>query len=174
MSLNVVAVEAFTRGRLGRDDDETQRQLDAALAAARRYCGWHVTPLLSDAEVTIDGPGHRVLVLPTLELVELSAMAEDGEELDLSDLTWSRRGLVAKRSGAHWSTLFGGIAVTMSHGFASAPDFESVVLSAVERMSSEPRLRAVGPFQYETAAQSGTFTVAEQAVLDRYSLERGA
>lgn len=173
MSLNVVAVEAFTRGRLGRDDDETQRQLDSALAAARRYCGWHVTPPQT-GEVTMDGPGHRVLVLPTLQLSTLVSVEENGAELDLGDLTWSRRGLVAKRSGAYWSSQFGAIAVTMTHGFATAPDFESAVLSAVERMSGEPTLRAVGPFQYEVAQKSGTFTLAEQAILDRYALESQA
>jgi hypothetical protein len=46
MTLDVLAVEAFTEGRLNRDDAETQRQLDAALAAARGYCGWHVTPVV--------------------------------------------------------------------------------------------------------------------------------
>ena len=53
MTLDVVTLEQFTRGRLDRDDDESQRQLNAALAAARRYCGWHVTPVLTSTAITI-------------------------------------------------------------------------------------------------------------------------
>lgn len=176
MTLDVVAVEAFTNGRLNRDDDETQRQLDAALAAARSYCGWHVTPVLSDVELSLDGPGDRLLVLPTLKLTELSEVDEDGTELDLADLHWSARGLIAKRNGAYWSALFGSITVIFSHGYSSVPDFDSVVLSAIDRggfsTGSDPRV--IGPFQYTDAlAPAGSaFTGMERMVLDRYSLER--
>ena len=176
MTLDVVAVEAFTNGRLDRDDDETQRQLDAALAAARTYCGWHVTPVMADVELTLDGPGDRLLVLPTLKLTELSEVSEDGVELNLAELHWSARGLIAKRGGTYWSSLFGSIVVVFSHGYSSAPDFESVVLSAIDRggFSSESGPRVIGPFQYTDAlAPAGSaFTGMERMVLDRYSLER--
>lgn len=176
MTLNVVAVESFTRGRLDRDDDETQRQLDAALAAARHYCGWHVTPVLTDQTVTLDGPDAHLLVLPTLNMTELSEVDEDGEELDLADLNWSARGLIAKRSGHWWTPMFGAITVIFSHGYATAPDFESVVLGAIERGAFSPEVapRVVGPFQYSDAPNTAgeLFTNAERAVLDRYALEK--
>ena len=176
MTLNAVAVESFTRGRLDRDDDETQRQLDAALAAARHYCGWHVTPVLTDQTVTLDGPDAHLLVLPTLNMTELSEVDEDGEELDLADLNWSARGLIAKRSGHWWTPMFGAITVIFSHGYATAPDFESVVLGAIERGAFSPEVapRVVGPFQYSDAPNTAgeLFTNAERAVLDRYALEK--
>lgn len=174
MALDVVAVEAFTRGRLSRDDDETQRQLDAALAAARTHCGWHVTPVVTDATVALDGPGDRVLVLPTLAVTELSGVTEDGVALDLADLSWSARGLVAKRSGARWTAAFGGVSVTVSHGFDAVPDWESVVLSAIDRgaFSSDSGPRVIGPFQYSDPVVKGLFSAAELAVLDRYALEK--
>ena len=176
MTLDVVAVEAFTNGRLDRDDEETQRQLDAALAAARTYCGWHVSPSMADVELTLDGPGDRLLVLPTLKLTELSEVSEDGVELNLAELHWSARGLIAKRGGTYWSALFGSITVIFSHGYSSAPDFESVVLSAIDRggFISESSPRVIGRFRYTDAlAPAGSaFTGMERMVLDRYSLER--
>lgn len=176
MTLNAVAVESFTRGRLDRDDEETQRQLDAALAAARRYCGWHVTPVLVDDEVTLDGPDSQLLILPTLKMTELTEVDEDGEELNLADLNWSARGLIAKRSGYWWTPMFGAITVIFSHGYADAPDFESVILSSIERGAFSPEVapRVVGPFQYSDAPNTAgeLFTNSERAVLDRYALEK--
>lgn len=176
MTLNAVAVESFTNGRLDRDDEETQRQLDAALAAARRYCGWHVTPVVTDQTVTLDGPDAYVLVLPTLNMTNLTEVDEDGEELNLADLSWSARGLVAKKSGHWWSAAFRSITVTFSHGFATAADFDSVILSSIERGAFSPdRIpREIGPFKYTEPGNSafGLFTDAERSVLDRYALEK--
>lgn len=178
MTLDPVAVEAFTQGRLNRDDEETERQLEAALAAARNYCRWHVTPALSAQSITLDGPGTSVLVLPTLKLTAVDAVTEDGTELDTDTLEWSSRGLLAKASGLAWTSKLGGITVTIDHGYDAAPDFESVVLAAIDRgafsTSGDGQPKVIGPFQYDT---TNTVTVgsvwsdAERAVLDRYALE---
>lgn len=177
MSLDVSTVQAFTQGRLDQDDAETDRQLDAAVAAARAYCGWHVTPVLVDQEVTLDGPGTHLLVLPTLKLTELSEVNEDEVEIELTDLNWSVRGLIQKKSGHWWSQMFGSIVVIFSHGYASAPDFESAIFSAIARgaFSTETSPRVIGPFQYsDTTASGALFTDSERAILDRYSLEKSA
>ena len=99
----------------------------AALAAARRYCGWRVTP--SDEEsITVDGPGGWVLSLPTMHLTELIEVVEDGVTLDVADLAPSvTTGTVRKRSGARWTSELGGITVTMTHGHDTAPDFDAAV-----------------------------------------------
>ena len=175
MALDVVAVESYTRGRLDRDDDETQRQLDAALAAARRYCGWHVTPVTTNQSITLDGPGDRILVLPTLQLGSVTGISEEGITLNLADVQISARGMVLKTDGSYWTDKLGGIAVVFTHGYSSAPDFDSVILGAIDRggfsTSSSPRV--IGPFQYSEPASSGsTFTDAERAVLDFYRLEK--
>lgn len=99
----------------------------AALAAVRRYCGWIVTPPAT-VTITVDGPGGRVLSLPTLQLTTVSAVVEDGVALNVSDLRWSvDRGQVYKKSGASWTSNAAGISVTMTHGFSSAPDFDVAV-----------------------------------------------
>lgn len=162
-------VEQYTDGRLDAEADETVRLLAAGLAAARTYCRWSVTPVLVDHEVTLDGPGSRRLVLPTLNLTELSAVVEDGDAIDVADLQWSADGLVIKSDGSCWTSKYRGIQVTMTHGFDSAPDWQSAVLSYIDRTSSG-NLRAVGPFQYDTSSSSA-FTESERMLLDTYRLE---
>lgn len=169
-------VAQYTSGRLGAGDTETQRLLTAGLTAARRFCGWHVTEV-EDDEVTVDGPGSGLLVLPTLRLVELTGVVEHGVALDpATDLHVSARGLVRKKSGACWSGHYGAITVTMTHGFEKADDFDSAVLSFVDRSSlaSEGgRERVIGPFQYDTEVMdaNSAFSVVERSLLEQYRIE---
>lgn len=153
---------------------------DAARSAARRFCGWHVTPVREDDVQTLDGPGSPLLVLPTLRLIELTSVVENGVTLDVAtDLFVSARGLVRKRSGAWWSAEYGSIVVTMTHGFdedpesvLSAADFNAAVASYAERSSGD-RFKAVGPFQYESEAMAAgsAFSVVERSLLEQYRLE---
>lgn len=122
------------------DDDALQAMLNAALAAARRYCGWSVTP---SATVTLelDGPGGRVLPLPTLKLTTLTSVTENGVVLDVSTLQVSKRlGLVEKAWPQCWTHKFGSIVVAMTHGFTEteAADWRRAVLRLVNLMSREP------------------------------------
>lgn len=178
MALDVEAVEAFTQGRLDAGDPETERQLDAALAAARRYCGWHVTPVLTDQVITLDGTGITYLVLPTLALGAVSGVNEDGTEIDVADLQVSPRGLIRKKSGQPWTSSLGSVTVTATHGYASAPDFEAAILGAIARgaFAADGGARVIGPFQYSEPAVAGAalFTDSERAILDGYALEATA
>lgn len=172
--LSAADVAQYTKGRLAAPvppdtDNETTRLLAERLTAARRYCGWHVTPVREDDELTLDGPGGRLLRLPTLRLVELVEVTENGVTLDVADLNVSPLGLVSKKSGGYWASNFGAITVKMTHGFDTAPDFDAAVLSAIDRASFAPeggRLRVIGPFQYETEGSG-----SECAILDLYRLE---
>lgn len=108
----------------------------AALAAARRYCGWIVTPPATET-ITVDGPGGRVLSLPTMHLTTVSAVVEDGITLNVADLRWSvDRGQVYKKSGHCWTSNAGGISVTITHGFTTAPDFDAAVAQASLSLAS--------------------------------------
>ncbi len=176
--LSTVDVELYTKGRLDRDDSETARALDAGLAAVRRWCRWHVTPDVTVTDLKVTGRGGPTLTLPTLNIITLTAVTEDGVELDVDDLDVDA-GMVEKTSGAWWSTRLGGITVTMTHGFTAAPDFDSAVLSFIDRQSLAPtggRPTVVGPFQYpvEALADGSAFTIAERALLEQYRLESPA
>lgn len=168
MTLDAAAVEDYTQGRLDRDDPLTATLLARSLAAARRWCGWHVTPAQAET-VVLDGPGGLMLVLPTLYLSALTAVTEDGTALDVADLQWSRRGLVRKTSAAAWTTAFSGVEVEMTHGFPAAQDFEAAVLSMVDRSSLAAAgiPVSVGPFRWNPEG-------SEASVLEQYRLERAA
>jgi hypothetical protein len=136
-------VVAFTSGRL-EDGAEVQRMLDVALSAARRYAGWHVSPVRVDDEVIIDGPASRALLLPTKKLVELTEVVEDGSILALTGLRWTVAAdyvvRVRKRSNAFWTGEYASISVTMTHGYteAEAADWRHAVLSMVDQISLVP------------------------------------
>lgn len=166
-------VAAYSQGRVSGSDSRTALLLSGALLAARRYCGWHVIPELEES-ITVDGPGSPLLVLPTLRLVDLSALSEDGTVLDVAGLEWSGRGLVRKSGHTCWTGRFRGITATITHGFATAPDFNAAVLSAVDRVASGGGGETVGPFKFPDAGKAesdSTFSGAERAILDLYRLE---
>lgn len=138
--LDSTDVETFTGGRLSANDDSTDSVLAAALAAARRYCGWHVSPVREDDEVTIDGPGGTLLSLPTRAVIEVSEIVEDGVTLDVDSLDISKTtGTVQKHPRARWTNRGGAIAVTMTHGYTEdqAADWRRAVLQLADSMAAE-------------------------------------
>ena len=132
-------LSSFTNGRLP-DDADTQDLLDAALSAARRWCGWWVTPVQTGVSFEVDGPGGRVLSLPTLNLIALTAVSECGVALDVTKLDKSKRkGTVEKYPYGCWSSRAGAISVTMTHGFTEdeAADWRRAVLRLADMMSKD-------------------------------------
>lgn len=165
--LTTADVDAYTDGRLAADEPETERMLNAALAACRRYCGWHVCPTRTDDEITMDGPGSPLLVLPTLNLQKLTSIAEQGIDVDLSHVQVSSRGLARKLNGfpaqpldsdwwrwtevihpgwpylrhdieLYWTGGYSSLQIVMTHGFEDAPDWQAAVLSYLSRASQDP------------------------------------
>lgn len=140
-------VETYTGGRLLASGTETQRMLDAALVAARRFTEWPVSPVRLADTVMVDGPCSRALHLPTRNLLDLTAVTEDGTVLDLAKLTWSVHGWVRKDSGAYWSCKYQSITVTMDHGYteAEAADWRQAILAMVDQMSQIKSSPSGGP-----------------------------
>lgn len=182
MPLDAADLARYTGARLDAEDQETQRVIDAAVEAARRYCGWHVTPVLEADVAVLDGPGTEMLVLPTLRLVTVIEVIENGTAVDVDGLALGCSssgpdGRLYKRHGGRWAAGHGNIKVTFSHGFDAAPDWESAVLSFADRMSQEPtggRPVAIGPFRWpeERAGLGTAFSAVERNLLDLYALER--
>lgn len=118
-----------------------QAAIDAALAAVRRYCGWHVSPVRTgDVLTDLDGPGGRVLSLPTLNLIATASVTELGVAVDVTTLDRSRRkGTLTKQFG-YWTCRDGAITATITHGFteAEAADWRQAILRLVDIKSKEP------------------------------------
>ncbi len=114
--------------------------INAALSAARRYCGWYVSPVQTDQVIAdIDGPGGRELSLPTLNLISVSAVTELGVTVDVSTLDKSRRkGTLTKQWPQCWTNRDGAITATITHGYteAEAADWRAAILAIVDARSS--------------------------------------
>jgi hypothetical protein len=140
------------------DDAAAQAAIDAALAAARRWCGWYVSPVQTGVAMDVDGPGGTVLSLPTLNLISLTALTENGKTVDVTQLRVSRRkGVVSKKSG-WWTSHFGGIEAIVTHGFteAEAADWRQAVVQMVAmwartsiRESADMKRKRVDDVDYE-------------------------
>lgn len=105
----------------------------AAEAAVRRFCRWHVAPVVEQT-FTVDGSGGSVLVLPTLRLVDVLAVSNDGTAVDVDSLEWSHDGYMR----GLWSRKLRGVQVTVRHGFAEAPDVVEIVCDAARRAQVIP------------------------------------
>lgn len=170
------------------DTDTAEQALAAVLIAARRYCGWHVSPVRTADELTLDGPGGAVLDLPTRRLTELTTVVEDGTELDVTKLNWSENGSVRKRSGRCWTGWYRAVVVTITHGYSEdeAADWRKAIIDMVTEVSllavdtdgetSGPlKRKKIDDVEYEwsdqaiaTAADAAVYSVA--SVLDGYRL----
>lgn len=147
-------VEAYTNGRLSASDPETARALAAALARVRRFCGWHVTPVLESDVITLDGSGNSWLALPTLKVVALNTITEqDRTGLAVAvdpvniQLSAESPGLIRKKLGRAWTYGWSTIVVDFDHGYTAdeAPDFRDIVLKLVDQASLNVGTGGQGP-----------------------------
>lgn len=138
--LTTADVEEFTRGRLADDDPVVQDILDAALVRARNYVGQHVSPVIEDDVVTLDGPGGTDLFLPTGKIGSVASVVENGTTLDSADYVVSANvpRMLYRKNGC-WTRQYAGITVTYTHGFSEdeAADWRRAILMMVDRMSRE-------------------------------------
>lgn len=121
----------------------TEMLLDSASAMIRRYCGWHIAPVV-DEILTVDGVGGHSQPLPTMHLLAVNQVTEKtgtGSVLiTAGDLTeWSTNGYIRKRSGC-WTTWLRGVDADISHGYPleDVGDLTQLALSMVARQLSNP------------------------------------
>ena len=109
--------------------------LNAAQAAVRRECGWHVAPIITESLV-LDGAGGRDLLVPSLRVRELVSVRNDGVDVT-GEVRFSRRaGVLSLSSG--WSCEVGAVEVEMEHGFAvdEVPDVAALIVTLTKRAAS--------------------------------------
>lgn len=150
---------------------DQQQMIDAASAAIRAYCGWHVAPVIEET-VTVRAHG-GIALLPSLQVVEISAVEVDGVALTSDAYEFEQSGVLhVRRSGCQ-------VKVTMRHGhdLAEVGDLVGVIGSMVRRGQSNPMgadmLKAVeytAQYGGDATAGGGGLTDHQRMVLDRYKI----
>lgn len=158
---------------------DAQGLIDQATALVRRYCGWHVTPELTET-LTLNGSGNGVQILPSLRVASIASVTHDGTLLTADDdYTWSAAGWIEYvAAGPYfseaglWATAPGKVVVELTHGYTDAPDLAGVILARASRMQGNPNAATrtqVGQVSEQVEVASG-FTADERATLDLYRL----
>ncbi|MFJ2470530.1 hypothetical protein [Glutamicibacter sp. NPDC087583] len=113
--------------------------LAAAEKAVRDFAGWHIAPVLEET-LTLDGNGENSLRLPTLRIAAISAMSNEGEELDPETLEWSEAGFVRLPAGQRWTNRLRGVSVTLTHGIKDA----SLIIDTIRQMAARAEMSPTG------------------------------
>lgn len=134
-----------------------------AVAKVRGYCGWHIAPVVTE-DIVLDGPGGPVVALPTLRLVDLVSITDDGSAV--TDPEWSRSGIVRRY---HWTHKYRGITATIEHGYDAWPDDLTQATLELVNAPTTARVSSVtsGTHQVSFATSAETPT---SDTLDRYRL----
>lgn len=92
----------------------------SASESVRAEAGWHIAPEVSETLV-IDSPGGRVLMLPTLRVVEVAEVRDltGGAPRVVGGWRLSQAGMLSLAGG--WPAGFGAIEVDLTHGYESCP-----------------------------------------------------
>ena len=183
----ILTPEEFSTGTGGKvlaTDPRLALLLAGASAAVRRYCGWHVTPVLTE-ELVLDGPGGTHLPLPTLHLTGVAKVERSGNVLvDGVDYEWSQLGAVQALRGT-WGDRYRSIRAEITHGYDEdeAADVRAIVQQIVANAAASPmgatreQAGAVAISWATTApgVSGGISLLARDlAVLDLYRLAKGA
>jgi hypothetical protein len=174
-------VSTATKGQVAANDPRLGLLIKGASAGVRRYCGWHVTPNLSETLV-MDGSGGDVQTLKTLHLTAVASVTEKGRTAPLVedvDFEWSELGSLRRLNG-FWTFAYRGVTATITHGFDDADDVKQVVIQVVTVALSSP----LGATREQAGALSVSWATTapgvaggmallqrDLAVLDRYRIQ---
>jgi len=142
---------------------------DAACAAVRAYCGWHIAPSVTQT-LTLDGSDTDVMLLPTLHVTDLSSITNDGTAV--TEPEWSTFGIVR---GTCWTDKFRGVVVSFTHGYDECPpEIIGVLHEAADRGLEGSAASQVGQVRMggvDGVAGAVAFVMDKRSdVLDRYKL----
>lgn len=134
----------------------------------RSYCGWHIAPVILET-VTVDGSGGSAQLLPTLRLVEVLSITNDGKPV--TDPQWSQMGAVR----GCWTGKLRGVVAEIRHGYVECP---AEVAAAVERLGRTERMAGLGTVRIGQVSVQAEAPQVESpamdpyvtAILDRYRL----
>lgn len=176
--MDPLATQSELETHLQRDVEEAGAELALALAsgAVRAFCGWDLAR--ETATLQADGDGSPILSLPTLHLVDVTAVTVDDVEVDLNLLdrdriVWSKKGQLYRASG--WPR-FCVVSADVVHGYDPVPDLVKLVtldLAARRLSNPEALVSATVSSVTKTWASSGsgpTLSSLHERLLERFCL----
>lgn len=187
----VAELAAYLSRDIDNDDASALLALSLASDAVRAYIGQEIS-IVEDEELTLDGTGTTLVLLPELPVTDVSSVIEDGLELTYDeDFYWSAQGELIrveprwegitrverpweslKRIERRWIKKPRAIVVTYSHGYATVPGpIKGATLALAGRLVDSPagvKQETIGA--YSVTYSSGTPTLAdnETRLLDQY------
>jgi len=127
--------------------------VEAATDQIRTFCGWHIAPSAPEV-ITLDGPGGRVLILPTLRLNAVASITVDGVALPSTAYTWTGAGVITRVDGGFWSSKPQSIVASVTHGYAVCP---AAVRRELRRLAASPAGGPMGLTQGQIGSLSVTY-----------------
>ncbi|THV27937.1 hypothetical protein [Glycomyces paridis] len=141
--------------------------LNAASGVIRTYVEWSISrEIIVDAR--IDAPGGTLLMLPTLLLVDVAAIAVDA--VAVTDFDWSEAGMVERAVG--WPRGFRRLTVSYTHGYETVPDevksYTVAVASAAAASVAGKVQESIGDWSATYATVERVFGSMGKTILNRY------
>lgn len=129
-------VAAWTRGKIPQSAPGLEGACAGVSESIRDIIGWHLFPVLRIDDL-IDGPGGRILHLPTRYLRSIEAVEYAGQPLDVDTYRWSVSGFLESTYG--WPTGFRSIRVQFTSGFSAVPSsVKQLAVGIVSRAAASP------------------------------------
>lgn len=124
------------------DRDRSTLAVTRASGAIRGHCHWSISTEVVTGWVVNQRTLSRSFWLPTLWLVSVDSIVEDGVTLTAhTDYEWDASGRVVRASGS-WSPYMGGLVVGFTHGYPDGDHrlavVQDVCLAAAARMVTNP------------------------------------
>ena len=136
-----------------------------AVHKVRGYCGWHIAPAVTET-VTMDGTGGPVQFIPTLHVIDLKSVTDDGAQV--VDPEWSRSGMIRKHGC--WTRKLRGVVAEVEHGYEDWPDDLLDVIEEIAGDVRQGRVSQVTSRSHQVSFDLNIDNEARFSVLDRYRL----
>jgi hypothetical protein len=139
----------------------------AAGGFIRSYCRWHIAPVVTET-VSVVGSGGAVVLLPTLLLLDVTAVSVNSSAVLLTDVSWTPAGALYRAAGWGSGAL---IVATIEHGYAECPPEVEDVANRLKKSAGAPAGATirVGEVSISGGAPGGDGLDAYcKGVLDRY------
>jgi hypothetical protein len=187
---SVSDLASYVGREIANDDASALLALELASGVVREYCGQTLT-LVEDDEVTLNGSGTRVLLLPETPVTDVASVTVEGVELEADYWDWTSDGVINRIGGTLppvegsvflpgaprsvlWPTGARSVVVVYSHGLSEVPAaVKAVVLSVASRVLDSPssvKQESIGAYSVTYTNGAPTLLDSEIGSLSRYRL----